>query len=203
MRLQRLAPVSLVFVLSLSGCGGTALDVRYPEPGVNRALLASVAPRRVQIDHAVDRRPDTTRIGIKPGGGSDLVTSRPVADIVKEALDLEMSKNGLQVVTDRPEVVLRPAVEGFSLETVQGYGSWQYVGKVVVTLSVTDGRTGETLLTRRYVGIRRREVDKPDENQWREVMDTALARAMHDLATDPGLVAALGGSRPPPAGRAA
>jgi len=193
----------MVFVLSLNGCGGTALDVRYPEQGVNRALLASVAPRRVQIDHVADRRPDTTRVGIKPGGGGDLVTSRPVADIVREALDLELSRNGLQVVTDRPEVVLRPAVEGFSLETVHGYGSWQYVGKVVVTLSVTDGRTGETLLTRRYVGIRRREVDKPDEDQWREVMDTALARAMHDLATDPALVAALGGSRPPPAGRAA
>jgi len=197
--LRRLAPVSLVLVLSLNGCGSTALDVRYPEQGVNRALLASVAPRRVRIDHVVDRRLETARVGIKPGGGSDIVTSRPVADIVQEALDLEVTRNGHQVVSDRPEVVLRPVVEVFSLDAVQGYASWQYVGKVVITLSVADGRTGDTLLTRRYVGIRRRDVDKPDEDQWREVMDTALARAMHDLATDPDLVAALGASRPPPA----
>ena len=197
MRLRRFAPVSLVLALNLAGCGTTALDVHYPEQGVNRALLASIAPRRVLIDHVADRRPDTTRVGIRPGGGGDIVTSRPVPDIVREALDLEMSKNGLQVVSDRAEVVLRPAVELFSLEAVHGYGNWQYVGRVVITVSVADGRTGDTLLTRRYVGLRRRDVDKPDESQWREVMDTALARAMHDLATDQELVAALSGTRPP------
>jgi len=191
-----LAPVALVLALTLTGCGGTVLDIRYPEQGVNRALLASVAPRRVQIGNVVDRRLETTRVGIKPGGG-DIVTGRSVADIVREALGLEMSKNGHVLVSDRPDVVLRPAVEVFSLDAVEGYQSVQYVGKVVIAVTLADGRTGDTLLTRRYTGIRRREVDKPDVSHWREVLDTALARAMHDLATDPELVAALGGSHPP------
>jgi hypothetical protein len=184
---------------TLNGCGGTALDVRYPEQGVNRALLASVAPRRVQIANVVDRRLETSRVGITPGGGGAIVTRRPVADIVQEALGLEMSKNGHVLVSDQPDVVLRPAIEVFSLDAVEGYPSVQYVGKVVISLTVVDGPTGDALLTRRYAGIRRRQVDKPDESQWRDVMDTALARAMHDLATDPTLVTALGGSRPPPA----
>jgi YajG family uncharacterized lipoprotein len=200
---RSLAPITLVLALTVNGCGTTALDVRYPEQGVNRALLASVAPRRVQIGNVDDRRLETARVGIEPGGKGEIVTSRSVADIVHEALGIEMSKNGHLLVSDRPDVVVRPAVEVFSLDAVEGYASVQYVGRVVIALTVADGRTGDTLLTRRYAGVRRRQVDKPDESQWREVLDTALARAMHDLATDPDLVAALGGSRPSPARPAA
>lgn len=134
---------------------------------------------------------ETARVGTKPKGGGDIVTSRPVADIVQEALVIEVSKNRHAVVSDRPDLVLTAFVEAFWLDVVDGYSSLQYVGKVVIALTVADGRTGDTLVTRRYVGIKRREVDKPDESQWREVMDTALARIMHDLATDPDLAAAL------------
>jgi hypothetical protein len=200
---RRLARVSIVLAgLALNGCGttSTALDVRYPEQGANRALLASAAPRRVQIGPVVDRRIETARVGSRPRGGGDLVTSRPVADIVQDALGIEVSKNGHAVVSDRPDVVLTTVVEGFWLDALDGYSSLQYVGKVVIVLTVADGRTGETLLTRRYVGIKRREVEKPDESQWREVLETALARAVHDLATDPDLVAAL--ARVPTAARA-
>lgn len=192
-----LPPVSLVLALTLAGCAmTTALDIGYPEQGANRALLASAAPRRVQISDVVDHRMETARVGTKPKDGGDIVTSRPVVDIVREALGVEMGKNGHVLVSDRPDVVLTAAVEVFRFDAVQGYRSLQYVGEVIIALTVADGSTGDTLLTRRYVGTRRRDVDKPDESQWREVLDTALARAMHDLATDPDLVAALGGSRP-------
>jgi hypothetical protein len=194
MRPRRLAQVSIVLgLLTLNGCGttSTALDIRYFEEGANEALLASALPRRVQVSTVVDRRTETARIGTKPNGGGNIVTSRPVADIVREALIVEVSKNRHAVVSDQPDVVLTAVVEAFSLDAVDGYSSLLYVGKVIVVLTVADGRTGDTLLTRRYVGIRRREVDKPDESQWREVMATALARTMHDLATDPDLVAAL------------
>jgi len=41
------------------------------------------------------------------------------------------------------------------------------------------------------VGISRRQVDKDSEVGWRVMMDVALARSMHDLATDPELAAVL------------
>jgi hypothetical protein len=200
---RRLARVSIVLAgLAFNRCGttSTALDVRYHEQGANRALLASAAPRRVQISPVVDRRIETARVGSRPRGGGDLVTSRPVAEIVQDALSIEVSKNGHAVVSDRPDVVLTTVVEAFWLDALDGYSSLQYVGKVVIVLTVVDGRTGETLLTRQYVGIKRREVDKPDESQWREVLETALARTVHDLATDPDLVATL--ARVPTAARA-
>jgi hypothetical protein len=64
-----------------------------------------------------------------------------------------------------------------------------------MALNIVDGRSGENLLARRYVGIKRREIDKGSDDARRETMDTALARAMHDLATDPELARALASVR--------
>jgi uncharacterized lipoprotein YajG len=182
----------LLAVLALSGCGAarSGLDVRYPEAGVHRSLLASAPPRRVEISPVADRRMDTARIGSKPKGG-DIVTSRPVTEIVGEALALEIRKNGHAVVSDKTDVVLAAAVEEFRLDVVTGYSSTQYVGRVVLAVTLADGRSGDQLLSRRYVGISRRQLDKGSDNDWRDIMDLALARTMHDLATDPEMAAVL------------
>ena len=194
MRGRQLSPlVMLLAALALSGCGAarSGLDVRYPEAGVHRSLLASAPPRRVEISPVADRRMDTARIGSKPKDGGDIVTSRPVTEIVGEAIALEIRKNGHAVVSDKTDVVLAAAVEEFRLDVVAGYSSTQYVGRVVLAVTLGDKRGGDPLLSRRYVGISRRQIDKASDNDWRDVMDVALSRAMHDLATDPELAAVL------------
>ena len=192
MRQLRLG-VALCLALLAAACGSatTALDVGYPDAAVHPALLASSAPRRVQVDPVVDRRMDPTRIGAKGKDEGTLVTSRPVTEIVRAALASELAKNGHAVVADRPDVVLAVAVEAFGLDAVEDYPGRQYVGKVVLAVTVSDGPSGAALLTRRYVGIRRRQMREANERDWRDLMDTALARAMHDLATDPDLTTAL------------
>jgi len=186
------ALLSLATLLGVVGCARTVgLDVRYPEAAANRAMLASVGSRRVEIRSVTDRRIDTARIGSKPDNGKNVVTSRPVTDVVREALLVEIGKNGHAVVIERGDVVLAADVEEFWLDTVTGYGTTQYVGKVVFALTVIDGRSGDSLATRRYIGIKRRQVDKPADDVAREVMDAALARSMRDLATDRALVAAF------------
>jgi len=205
------AAFALVLALSaclISGCrsGTSALDVRYPESGAHRAMLASVAPRRIEVGAVTDRRMDTSRIGQRPKSGANIVTDRPVTDIVREALAVELGTNGHAVVSDgknavadrkdavidRKDAVVVTAVEEFWLDVVVGYSTTQYVGKVAIALAVADGRSGDTLVTRRYVGIKRRQADGDSETVWREVMNAALARTMHDLATDPDVVATLG-----------
>jgi hypothetical protein len=138
---------------------------------------------------------DTTRIGVKPKNEGDIVTSRPVADLVREALVLELSKNGHSVVSNGQEVVLAASVEDFRLDEVAGYARTRYVGRVVIALNIVDERGGEILLARRYVGIKRRDIDKPSDEARRETMDAALARTMHDLATDPELAKTLASVR--------
>lgn len=187
--------LSVLLLPVAAGCRGGGLDVQYPEARVNRAALASAPPRRVEVGPVADRRMDTTRIGVKPKNGGDIVTSRPVTDIVREALVVELGKNGHSALSDGPEVVLAAAVEDFRLDEVRGHPSTRYVGRVAIALSVVDGRTAEMRLTRRYVGIKRTDVEKASDDTWRETMDAALARAMHDLATDPELARALGSLR--------
>jgi uncharacterized lipoprotein YajG len=184
---------SLSALLTLGGCGArtSSLDVRYREAAANRAMLASVAPRRVEVRAVRDRRLDTTRIGSQPKSRKDIVTRRPVPDIVREALVVEVTKNGHAVVSDGKDVVLAVEVEEFWLDVVIGYSTTQYVGRVVISLAVTDGHTGDALLTRRYLGIRRQQASDDSQSTWREVMDAALTRTMRDLATDPELVAAF------------
>jgi uncharacterized lipoprotein YajG len=179
-------------VVSGAGCARTwGLDVGYPEAGVNRALLASVPPQRVGISPVVDRRLDTSRIGSLPKDGRGIVTRRPVGDIVRDALTVEISRNGHAVLPDAQDVVLAAEVQEFWLDVVEGRSHAQYVGKVVLALAVVDGRNGETLFTRHYAATKRREADADAKDVAREVMDAALARTLHDFATDPKVVAAF------------
>jgi len=186
------ALLSLAALLGGAGCASVStLDVAYPEASVNRAMLASVQSRRVEIRPVADRRMDVGRIGTRPADGKAVVTSRPVPDVVREALALEIGKNGHALVTERGDVVLAADVDEFWLDAIAGYTTTQYVGRVVIALILVDGPTGSPLATRRYVGIKRQQVDKPTDDAARAVMGAALARAMRDLATDGALVAAF------------
>ena len=193
-------PATLLWMpmaISLVGCSNTvAIDVGYPDAGVNRATLASVRPRRVEIRPVTDRRPDTTRVGIQPDEKKKVVvTSRPVTDIVRDALAAELRRNGHVVVPDRPDLTIAADVDEFAFDTVVARSSAQYVGKVALALTVTERQSGKTLFSRRYVGIKRQNADREAKQAARDVMDAALARAMHDLATDAELAHAFGDGR--------
>jgi uncharacterized lipoprotein YajG len=184
------AASAVLLALLGAGCGTAGLDVRYPEAGARAGMLAAAGPARVEIAPVVDRRRETGRIG-RDEEQEDVVTSRPVADIVRDALALEARTNGFATASDPPDATLTAHVEEFWLDVVRGYRRTQYVGKVVIALAVTDAHTGDVLLSRRYLGTKRREVDKASDEVARDVMDAALARTMRGVATDPDLVAAL------------
>ena len=190
------ARLLLGLLLLTAGCShAVGLDVAYPAAGVNRALLASAAPRRIAIGPITDRRRET-RLGTEPESGKDIVTRRPVSEIVREALALEVNANGHTAAPDQADLTLAADVEDFRLDVLRGYKNGQLVGKVVLAVMVTDARTGGMLLARRYVGVHRREAADETDRDPRETMDTALARAMRDLATDPDLVRAFAGIAP-------
>ena len=188
-------PVVLAAVAALSTLGGctAALDVRYPEEGVNRGLLASVAPRRVIVGPIADRRMDRTRIGTEPKNGDAITTTRAVADTVREALAVELTKNGHGVVSDDGDIRLVADVEDFWLDTASRDRTTHYVGRVALAVAVRDERTGATLFMRRYAATKRRYAEPDAREAWREVMDTALARTLRDIATDAEFVAAVAG----------
>ena len=188
-----LAAAGLVAVASLAGCASRTLDLGYPETLANPALLASVAPRRVAVVAVTDRRLDPSRIGARPEDAKPIVTSRPVSDIVHTALVVEMDKNGHRVVgAGAFDIVLAAEVEEFWLDAAGRAASTQYVGRVAIAVTLTDGRGGGRLFTRRYIGIKRLVAAADSRDAWRAVMDAALARTIRDVATDPELAATIG-----------
>jgi hypothetical protein len=190
------AAVAVVFAAVTALCGCTsALDVGYPEAAANRGLLASVAPRRVAVGPVTDRRTDQTRIGARPENGKPIVTARPVADIVRDALVVELTRNGHAVVPEGGDVRVAADVDDFWLDTASRDGTTQYVGHVALAVAIRDERGGSTVLVRRYAGTKRRYANPDAREAWREVMETALARTVRDLATDPQLVTALATAR--------
>jgi hypothetical protein len=178
---------AVVALVGVAACARRTIDVTYPESGVNRALLASVAPRRVVVAPVTDRRTARDRIGVELPKGKPIVTARPVTDIVRDALVAELTRNGHEVVAGPGDVVFAADVEEFWLDAVRRASSTQYIGRVAIAVAVADGQTGAPLMTRRYVGLRRRSGEPDAKDTWREIMDTALARTIHDLATDPDL----------------
>src|SRR5215470_6868433 len=183
----------VALAVTLVGCAhSVTLDVGYPDAAVNRAMLATARPRTVELRPVADRRSDTARIGVQPDGNKPIVTSRPVADIVRDALVSEIQRNGHAVAANGADLVLAADVDEFWLDVVVGHSTAQYVGKVALAVAVIDVRTGETLATRRYVGIKRQQAKGDAKQASLEVMDVALSRAMHDLATDTELAEAFG-----------
>jgi hypothetical protein len=187
------APVSALFiaVVVLPGCAGRTVEVGYPETAANRALLGSIAARRVVVAPVGDHRVDKARIGVRPEDGEPIVTARPVTEIVRDALVTEVGKNGHAVVPGAGDVIVAADVEEFWLDAAGPSATTQYVARVAIAVVVADGRTSDRLMTRRYVGTRRRTAEADSKAAWREVMETALARTMHDVATDPELAMAV------------
>ena len=177
----------------LTGCASRTLDIGYPEAAANRALLGSVTPRRVVVAEVMDRRIDKSRVGSAPQDGKPILTGRPVPDIVRDALVVELQKNGHEVVAGGGDVVVAADVEEFSLGAVGRAEETRYLGRVAIAIVIADGRTGNRLLTRRYIGISRRVGAADSKETWREVMDTALVRTIHDAATDPDLASSVVG----------
>jgi uncharacterized lipoprotein YajG len=193
----------LLTLTTLTGCARGTIDIRYPAAAANTALLATVVSQ-VVVATVTDRRPDTSRIGARPGNGKPIVTSRPVPDIVREALVAELRRNGHNVLAGPGDVAVAADVEEFWLEAVGRADTTQYVGRVAITVVVADGHTGHRLSKHRYVGIKRRIAEADARNAWREIMDAALARTIRDIATDPDLAHSLrrapervGGAAPP------
>jgi uncharacterized lipoprotein YajG len=186
-------------IATLGGCASSVLDVGYhtastPSPPTSAAAQA----RRVVIRPVVDRRLDRTRIGPASKNGEALVSRRPVADIVQDALAVELTRAGYSIVAQGGDVALAPEIEEFWIDVVSGYKTTLYVGRIVIGLAVIDVASGEQVLARRYVANSRREADDDPNGAARDALEVALARALHDLAMDPTIPAALGARSAPP-----
>ena len=194
--------VQLVVVLAaFGGCAFTqaTLNVGYTEAMASRGPLSSIAPRRIDVGGFADKRPETNKIGYKRNGfgqkTADIVTSKPVPDIVKEALTAELKKNGHDVTTTERDLVLSGDITTFWFELQVNFATVEFFGTSAITLNVVDGRTGTTLLTRNYQGHYTEKSMGGLDATWERVMNEALQRMVREVSTDLQLIRVLKAER--------
>jgi hypothetical protein len=155
--MTKLTTTLLAVALLPSGCAFTdaTLKVRYDEALAVRGPLSSVEPRRVLIVPLADKRPEIDKIGWKKNGygmkTAKIFSAKPVPEVVREALALELAKNGHRLASD-PQVKLTGDVTEFWFDYQVGMFTIEFVGTVGMTLNVVDGQTGEAMYSGAYQG---------------------------------------------------
>lgn len=189
-------PLSLALA-ALGGCAFTqaTLNVGYTDAMASRGPLSSVAPRRIDVGAFADKRTETNKIGYKRNGfgqkTADITTSKPVPDIVKEALVAEFKKNGHEITSGERDLVLSGDVTTFWFELQMNFATVEFFGTSAITLNVVDGRTGSTLLTRTYQGHYTEKSMGGLDATWERVMNEALQRMVREVSTDLQLIRVL------------
>jgi uncharacterized lipoprotein YajG len=195
-RIARGLTLVAVAALVLGGCASRKiLDVGLKPTDAGHGPLASAPLVSVRIADLTDKRPEPERIGYTKnafgGRSADIVTGRPVPTIVREAIVAEFAASGHRVGPDA-DILVSGTVTAFWFELSTGGGSFDLTADVGADLTLSDGPAGRLLLTRAYRG---RYAEKTTagalESAWQRVLNTALQRMVREIASDPGLLAAL------------
>jgi uncharacterized lipoprotein YajG len=190
-----LALVALA-ALALGGCASRKiLDVGLKPTDAGHGPLGSAPPVTVRVAELTDKRPEPERIGYTKntfgGRSADLVTGRPVPAIVRDAIVAEFAASGHRVGPDA-DILVSGTITAFWFELSTGGGSFELTADVGADVTLSDGPAGRLLLTRAYRGhYAEKTTAGALESTWQRVMNTALQRMVREIASDPGLLAAL------------
>jgi Uncharacterized lipoprotein len=192
-------PALYIFLLSLTlgGCAFTQanLNVGYDEAKAAKGPLSEIPSRQLTIGEFKDVRPERDKIGYKRNGygmkTADILTQKPVPEIVREAVTAELSKNGHATASKAPELVLAGEITTFWFDTQINFWSVEFMGTVAMDLNVTDGKTGAPLLARKYQGHFNEKSLGGLDATWERVMNAALALMIEEMSTDTKLLEVL------------
>jgi hypothetical protein len=188
---------TVLLSLTLGGCAFTQanLNVGYDEAKAVKGPLSDIPLRQVMIGEFKDARPERDKIGYKRNGyamkTADIKTQKPVPDIVREAITAEFSKNGHVTTGKTSEFVFAGDITTFWFDLQINFWSVEFMGTVAVDLNVNDGRTGVSLLARKYQGHFNEKSMGGLDATWERVMNTALALMIEEMSTDTQLLEIL------------
>jgi len=189
--------ILVLFAICIGGCAFTQgnLNLAYTDAQAKKGPLASIRPLHVEIGEFVDVRRQTDKIGYKTNlygmKTANIVTTRPVPEIVREAFAAEFAKNGHLIGSSSKEIMVSGRITAFWFDVQLGFWTVQFMGTVSVDLTVTNNQIGLALLTRTYQGHYNETSTGGLEGTWERIMNTALERMIQETSTDPKLIEAL------------
>ncbi len=195
--------IVIVVMFFVGGCAYTPgqLDIGYDSAKAKIGPLSSLKPLRVEVGTFVDKRQVTDKIGDQRNGldmkSAKVLTTRPVEEIIHEAIVEAFNKNGYTVDSNEKDIVLSGSVETFWLEYqtkfsgVDLVGTMEFMGTIDINMVVQDSHTGHVLLSKRYSGHHNTERRAGWHKTMAEVMNAALENLIDQISGDPKLIEVL------------
>ncbi len=186
----------MVVVALVEGCAfGTARLNVAARPGTNlKGPLSQVAPLSFDVMPLEDTRSDKARIGWKKNGygqnTADIVTTRPVTEIVAEAIRAGLQQNG-HTATAPANINVTGSVTRFWFEVKPNFWTVEFTGNVECDLAFVSTRTGATVYKSRYSGTYTDKTGGGLEATWTQVMDASVEKLVEDIVFDANLIEAL------------
>ena len=186
----------LLAVLLIQGCAFTTarLNVGVP-PGANlKGPISQVTPKKFDIQALEDERSDKARIGWKKNGyganTADILSTRPVTELVAEAIRAGLQQNGHAIATPS-DIVISGSVTRFWFEVKPNFWTVEFTGNVECDLRFVKAGTTQEVYKSRYSGTYTKKTGGGLEATWTEVMDASLQKLAEDIVFDANLIEAL------------
>jgi hypothetical protein len=156
--------------------------------------ISQVAPTKFDVQALAAERSDKARIGWKKNGyGSntaDILSTRPVPDLVAEAIRTGLQQNG-HAISLPADIVVSGSVTRFWFEVKPNFWTIEFTGNVECDLRFVKAGTSQEVYKSRYSGTYTRKTGGGLEATWTEVMDASLEKLVEDIVFDANLIEAL------------
>lgn len=188
--------ILLAAILLIQGCAFTTarLNVAARPNAEFKGPLSQVAATKFDVQALTDARADKARIGWKKNGyGSntaDILSTRPVPELVVEAIRAGLQQNGHTVAVPG-DITVTGSVTRFWFEVKPNFWSVEFTGNVECDLQFTKAGTAQEVYKSRYSGTYTKKTGGGLEATWTEVMDASLEKLVEDIVFDANLIEAL------------
>jgi Uncharacterized lipoprotein len=188
--------ILLLSVVLIQGCAFTTarLNVGVRPNTDFKGPISQVAPTKFDVQALSDERSDKARIGWKKNGyGSntaDILSTRPVTDLVAEAIRTGLQQNG-HTISLPADIVISGSVTRFWFEVKPNFFTIEFTGNIECDLQFVKAGSTKEVYKSRYSGTYTRKTGGGLEATWTEVMDASLEKLVEDIVFDANLIEAL------------
>lgn len=188
--------VLLLTVVLMQGCAFTTarLNVAARPNADLKGPLSQVAPTKFDVQALADERTDKARIGWKRNGyggkTADILSTRPVTDVVADAIRAGLQQNG-HTAAIPGDIVVSGSVTRFWFEVKPNFWTIEFTGNVECDIQFVRTGTKQEVYKSRYSGTYTRKTGGGLEATWTEVMDASVEKLVEDIVFDANLIEAL------------
>jgi hypothetical protein len=176
-----LIPVVL-FGIFVTGCAGpVSLNVNYQPIAKAQTPLASVSSLQIKLMNLVDKRGGTgtkligsreAEFGVSLG---EVYSTRPVLEIVHDAIESELIRNGHNIGVKGEDIVFSGELHKFWVRTDVTPLYWDVVGEVKIVLELKNPE-GDTLISTR--SYRASNVERTFTWPSKKIMEHVLVKSL-------------------------